>query len=90
LYGGPGDVWNNYRPGPPPLDILHPNPRIITAGIRRIKMYAGVIASAVQDALRRGLAIAVVQARTDLLTIAKQGGDYFGTLQHSDGFRAGK
>ena len=46
-------------------------------------MYAGVIASAVQDALRRGLAIAVVQARTDLLTIAKQGGDYFGTLQNA-------
>jgi hypothetical protein len=44
-------------------------------------MYAGVIASAVHDALRRALAIAAVHARTNLLRIAKQGGDYFGTLQ---------
>ena len=80
LNGGPGDACKNYQPGPPPLHILHPNSRIITAGIRRIKMYAGVIASAVHDALRRGLAIAVVRGPTNLLRTAHEEGDYFGAL----------
>ena len=44
-------------------------------------MYAGVIASAVHDALRRGLAIAVVRGPTNLLRTAHEEGDYFGALQ---------
>jgi hypothetical protein len=45
-------------------------------------MYAGVIASAVHDALRHGLAIAVVHGPTNLLRTAHEEGDYFGTLHH--------
>jgi hypothetical protein len=70
--------------GPSALDILHPNSRIITAaGIRRLKMYAGVIASAVHDALRRGLAIAVMRGPTNRLRTAHEGGYYFGNVTQS-------
>ena len=50
-------------------------------GYGQSKMYAGVIASAVHDALRRGLAIAVVRGPTNLLRTAHEEGDYFGALQ---------
>jgi hypothetical protein len=68
----------NYQPGPLPLHILHRNPRI-TAGIRRIKMYAGVIGSAVHTGFRRGLAIAAVHARFNLTNKGeKNAGRYIG------------
>ena len=44
-------------------------------------MYAGVIASAGHDALRRGLAIAAPHGRLNLLRTGHEEGDYFGRLQ---------
>ena len=46
-------------------------------------MYAGLIGSAVHDAVRRGLSIAAVHARTNLLRTAQEGENYFGRLQSS-------
>jgi FtsX-like permease family len=46
-------------------------------------MYAGVIASAVHNALRRGLAIAAPHGRLNLLRTGHKEGDYFGRLQES-------
>ena len=55
----------NYQPGPPPLHILHRNPRI-TAGIPRSKCMPASSGPAVHIAFRRGLAIAAVHARFNL------------------------
>ena len=51
-------------------------------GYEEIKMYAGVIASAVHDALRRGLAIAAPHGRLNLLRTGHEEGDYFGRLHN--------
>jgi hypothetical protein len=47
----------NYQPGPPPRHILHQK-STDHSWDTEIKMYAGVIGSAVHTASRRGLAIA--------------------------------
>jgi hypothetical protein len=51
---------SKYQTGSPSLHILHRNPRINRRWDTEIRMYAGVIRSAVHTAFRRGIAIAAV------------------------------
>lgn len=80
LNGGPSDACK-YQPGPPPLHILHRTPRIIGAGIPRIKMYAGATGTAVHAVFRRGLVIAAVHPEFNLRKPAYQEGENRRPLQ---------
>jgi transposase InsO family protein len=70
----------NDQPGPPPLDILHPNSRIITAGIRRNQNVCRcdrVRGSRCVTAWSRDCRPA---GRLNLLRTGHEEGDYFGRL----------